>query len=410
MGFQRFRPLANSRGCRSLLTVGLLSILLGGLAWGSVHLASSLLTQFGATGSAASTLTSLPHPATATSVPGYQPQPLDDLTSLSLVSASEGWAVGTSLVSGEIYEPLLLHYNGHFWERNADLTNADLQARRAGLQHVFMISQSDGWAVGNLDWETPTASNTSAAFILHFQGGHWRLQDTFDGSLQSLWMTSARDGWAVGSQGTEIGSSLLLHYDGHIWTQVSAPGAGLSEVVMTSPSNGWAIGYAAGTYIGQSSSLLLHYTGQRWKAVPGPQVDSFTALAMDTASDGWIVGTRNQNTQTVFAHFTGQSWAEIRPSLSATSNASITSLFLTSASEGWAIGVLQADASSGNSSRTLYLHWHNGQWTQVAGPNAGWVNSLFLSSASEGWGVGRGGIIIHEQQGVWNVVIGAPSQ
>lgn len=404
MGWQRVHELVGSRGCRSLLAVGVLAIFLMVLGLGGVLLASHLLTALSAPQAAVPTSKSLPSTATATSVLGYQPQPQDTLSSLSMVSASDGWAVGTGYVSGQVYDPLLLHYTGRFWEQNTDVTNAALQAKRAGLQRVFMVSASEGWAVGNLDWASPTTENTSAAFILHFQGGHWHLQGTFDGTLQSLWMTSATDGWAVGSQGTEIGTTFLLHYDGQTWTPVSAPGAGLSEVMLTSPTTGWAIGFAAGTYIGQFSSLLLHYNGGSWNAVTCPAVDSFTALALDAATDGWLVGSRNQSTQTIFAHYTGQGWAEVETPISGNPHATITSLAVTSASEGWAIGVLQGDASAGGTPSTLYLYEQQGQWTQVVGPNAGWINSVWLTSASKGWAVGKGGTILHEQQGVWSVV------
>lgn len=404
MGWQRVHELMESRGCRSLLTVGLLAILLLVLALGGVLLASHLLSAFSAPQAGGPSPTSLPSTATATPVLGYQPQPQDDLSSLSMDSPTDGWAVGTGYVSEQVFAPLLLHYTGRFWEQNTDVTNADLQARRAGLQHVFMVSASEGWAVGNLDWVSPKTENTSAAFILHFQGSHWHLQSTFDGTLQSLWMTSATDGWAAGSQGTEIGTTFLLHYDGQSWTQVSAPGAGLSDLVMTSPSNGWAIGFAAGTYIGQFTSLLLHYTGRSWNAVPGPAVDGFNALALDAVTDGWLVGTRNQSTHTVLAHYTGQGWDEVETPISGNPHATITSLALTSASEGWALGVLPGDAATGSEPSTLYLHEQQGQWTQVAGPNAGWINSVWLVSASEGWAVGKSGTILHEQQGIWSVV------
>lgn len=405
MEWQRVQELVGSRGCRSLLTVGVLGVLLLVLALGGVLLASHLLSAFSAPQAAVGTTPpSLPSTAPATPVLGYQPQPQDDLSSLSMGAPNDGWAVGTGYGSGHVFAPLLLHYTGRSWERNTDVTNTDLQARRAGLQHVFMVSSSEGWAVGNLDWASPKTENTSAAFILHFQGGHWHLQGTFDGTLQSLWMTSATDGWAAGSQGIEIGTTFLLHYDGQSWTPVSAPGAGLSDLVMTSPSNGWAIGFAAGTYIGQFSSLLLHYTGGSWNAVPGPAADGFNALALDGGNDGWLVGSRNQSTQTILAHYTGQGWDEVETPISDNPQATITSLAVTSASEGWALGVLRGDTSSGSEPSTLYLHEQQGQWTQVAGPNAGWINSVWLLSASEGWAVGKSGTILHEQQGVWSVV------
>ena len=66
------------------------------------------------------------------------------------------------------------------------------------LYSVFMVSASDGWAVGS--WGT----------ILHYTGGSWSLYATSPTTdhLYSVFMVSASDGWAVGDYGT------ILHYSG----------------------------------------------------------------------------------------------------------------------------------------------------------------------------------------------------
>lgn len=237
------------------------------------------------------------------------------------------------------------------------------------------------------------------------------MQGTFGGALHSLWMLSPTDGWAVGSIGEEIGESLVLHYDGHTWTAVDAPGAGLASVVMTAPTDGWAFGFSAGRYAGQFNGLLLHYTGSAWSPVTLPFMDTFFELALAATGEGWLVGTQSGATPAspIFAHEQTGFWTAVQTPVTANPNATITSLALASASEGWAVGTLQPTGSSSTAASTLYLHWHHGQWTRVAGLNAGWVNSLALVSASEGWGVGKGGVILHEQLGVWSLVTGTPS-
>jgi hypothetical protein len=415
MVLQRFRLFGAPRGCRSLAAITALVLFLVLCALGAGLVAYRTLAPLNQTAGASAPSSDPPSAVSAspTPVPGYHPQPEDELDSVAMVSSREGWAVGSAYVSGQVYAPLILHYTGSRWERIPDPSNTALQARTAGLQQVSMVSTSEGWAVGSLERETPQPDgSTDAAFILHYQHGSWRLQGTFGGALHSLWMLSSTDGWAVGSIGTEIGQSLVLHYDGHTWTSVDAPGAGLASLVMTTPTNGWAFGFSAGRYAGQFSGLLLHYTGSAWRPVKLPFIDTFFALAMAATGEGWLVGTQSQTTAAppIFAHEHAGSWTAVQTPVTANPNASITSLALASASEGWAVGTLQASGSSaGTGASTLYLHWHNGQWTKVAGPDAGSVNSLALVSASEGWGVGNGGVILHEQQGVWSLVTGLPS-
>ncbi len=415
MPFQRFRPFAASRGCRSYGALSILTLFLMLFALGAGILAYRALASLSATAGGSPPPSGAPGAGSPTPVPGYHPQPEDELKSVAMISGNEGWAVGSAYVSAQVYEPLLLHYTGSLWERSMDPSNAALQAKSAGLQQVSMVSAQEGWAVGNLEWAThqPAASDY-AGFILHYQGGSWHLQDTFDGALQSLWMLSSTDGWAVGSIGTEIGQSFVLHYDGQSWSFVDVPGAGLASIVMTEPTNGWTFGFLAGRYAGQFSGLLLHDTGNTWRQVTFPFMDTFIALAMVSTGEGWLVGTQTTSSAPyapIFAHEHAGAWTAVKTPVTANPNATITSLALTSASEGWAVGTLQADgASAGSNSSTLYLHLHKGQWTQVPGPNAGWMNSLFLVSASEGWGVGKGGTIVHEQQGVWSLVTGTPSQ
>ena len=105
--------LIGSRGCRSVLIVGVLAIFLLVPGLGGVLLAPHLLTAFSAPQAGGLPPTSLPNMATATPVPGYQPQPQDDLSSLSMVSATDGWAVGSQ--GTEIGTTFLLHYDGQSW-------------------------------------------------------------------------------------------------------------------------------------------------------------------------------------------------------------------------------------------------------------------------------------------------------
>jgi photosystem II stability/assembly factor-like uncharacterized protein len=82
-----------------------------------------------------------------------------NITSISLDSSSDGWAVGalttpTSGVAGT--NNLYLHYTGGQWtQMNGPAGDGQLT--------VFMLSASDGWAVGD------------NAAILHYQNGAWNV-------------------------------------------------------------------------------------------------------------------------------------------------------------------------------------------------------------------------------------------
>ena len=110
--------------------------------------------------------------------------PPDALSAVAMVSASDGWAVGSS---EEYSTGNILHYTGGQWTAIQAPPNTTLSA-------VAMVSASDGWAVGD-------------EVILHYTGGQWtQLAGSNWGVLASVAMVSATDGWVVGWSGT------ILHY------------------------------------------------------------------------------------------------------------------------------------------------------------------------------------------------------
>ena len=79
------------------------------------------------------------------------PGPVDTFTGfngIAMVSASEGWAVGTG--------GLIVHYSHGVWTRVASPTSQ-------ALLSVAMVSAAEGWAVGD------------HGTILHYVGGAWSL-------------------------------------------------------------------------------------------------------------------------------------------------------------------------------------------------------------------------------------------
>ena len=102
------------------------------------------------------------------------------LWALDLVSASDGWAVGT--------DGTIVHYNGTAWQTVVSPTSNTLWA-------IAMVSADDGWAVGN------------GGGILHYDGSDWSaVQSPTTNDFNAVTMVSPSEGWAVGDNGT------ILHY------------------------------------------------------------------------------------------------------------------------------------------------------------------------------------------------------
>lgn len=105
------------------------------------------------------------------------------LTSVAMVSPTEGWAVGDN---GNI-----IHQMDGTWTAVNRLTNEFLTS-------VAMVSANEGWAVGN------------SGTILHYTNGAWtRIKGPNADSLNAVAMVSANEGWAVGNG---MYGGTILHY------------------------------------------------------------------------------------------------------------------------------------------------------------------------------------------------------
>jgi photosystem II stability/assembly factor-like uncharacterized protein len=141
------------------------------------------------------------------------------LASVAMFPPSDGWAVGP--------RGTLLQYSGGSWSSGGQVSQEDQ------LHGVTLVSASEGWAVG-----TMADPLEITAAILHFTDGAWsEVSSPSDERLNSVAMASANDGWVVGANGT------VLHDSGGSWSQVSSPTSeDLNAVAMVSASEGWTVG------------------------------------------------------------------------------------------------------------------------------------------------------------------------
>ena len=208
----------------------------------------------------------------------------ETLFAVDTVSATESWAVG----SGTGTSATMLKWDGSLWASVPSGTPAG-----ATLYGIDMVDSADGWAVGCAN--PPTCTTPT---IVRWNGLAWSAVTPPAGALglADVFMLSASNGWAVGYSPAGGGQATIIHWDGSQWTGVPGPttGAGgyLDSVHMVSAQDGWAVGIQ-GAALG-SRSLIVHWNGLTWDVVatlpiPSTMSVSLRSVFMVTSLNGWIV-------------------------------------------------------------------------------------------------------------------------
>lgn len=324
------------------------------------------------------------------------------LRGVSMVSATDGWAVGDDL-SGEKQTAMLLHYTGVRWEQVALPKGLDPTVSLSGIS---MVSTSEGWAVGPTWRDTSTTPATNRAALLHYTHGAWKVvPTTFSSGLTSVFMRTASDGWITGS-GLN-GGLLLLHYDGTSWQQVTDPaltGLTVGSVAPVSASDVWITAVGPDVNGMRPSSSILHFDGHTWVTATLPTGNAaLSRIVMVSATEGWAVGGycgcgtgrgSNSPSGSLILHYQNGVWSEATNPSHPLSQY-LFDIAMSSATEGWAAGF----------GGTL-LHYSGGAWTVTNGPTTRGLISLSLSSATDGWAVGDDGTILQLQYGAWSLYTG----
>lgn len=288
------------------------------------------------------------------------------LTSISMVSITEGWAVG---FCGNVY-----HWSGGGWVNAFHFSGVDFYS-------VFMTSATDGWAVG------------SAAQIAHYTGGIWTCCVTPGGvvgapTLRSVTFVSSSEGWAVGDSAT------IVHYSGGLWSGLSPNQIptlrGLRGVHATGGSNVWAVG--------QTGSILL-WDGSIWGSITAPLQTNYNSIFMTGGSDGAAVGNATAGASTI-VRWDGVKWT--RPQGTATTT-DLWGVWELNSGEWWAVG-------GGPGHYPYILHMTSVTSSSFTGVSFGTglcltSNCVLRSVAGTGsnnvWAVGDGGLFAHWDGTVW---------
>ncbi len=362
----------------------------------------------------------------------HRPLPANiDLYSISMVSATEGWAVGATVPDPNYSplqdgtpkpnyrDPVLVHYHDGVWGMVA-LPAAVQHLSHIGLSIVLnsvsMISSDEGWAVGGSvlpqgsGWQV---DGITVGVVLHYTHGTWVLAmgGTSDTPVFShVEMRSATDGWAVGGS--------IYHYDGSEWRRVND--AALKNVsvgaLALAPDGGvWARGvdYGGGTstgFDGAATSIFLHFDGARWSrvALPVPHTQ-IASIAMTSVGEGWAVGVLTPPLtdapspdamapyQALILRYHDGRWEE-QAHFSGPVDARGRTFFTfnrvlaTADGQGWAVG-----------SDGLLAHYTDGAWERLPDLGSAPLHDVSFLSPNDGWVVGERGTVLHYVGGAWSV-------
>jgi photosystem II stability/assembly factor-like uncharacterized protein len=336
------------------------------------------------------------------------------------INPDDGWAVGNASATPS-FEPTIYHWNGFSWSKGVAIGTTN------NLNSVFMINSGDVWTVGGGPEHTASCTAALCPVILHFTGGSWNTITPPPGtySLRSIFMVSSSEGWAVGAQpvptttacaapippATTCSAAIILHYTvtGGVGTWAifpapSSPGSipALESVFMLNQNEGWAVG---------DNATILHYTVSggvgTWNLVTvsgTPTLSSFdnlTSVFMLSPTSGWAVGGLQRGfpigTPTagpVIIYWDGTKWEPVAaPTIPGGTvgvghtDGLLKSVYFTSAIDGWAVGF------PGKLVATI-LHWDGFAWRHVSlspallGEIPPILSSVYMTAADNGWIVG----------------------
>lgn len=356
-----------------------------------------------------------------------------DLYSISMVSATEGWAVGGTVPDPNYSpeqdgtpkpnyrDPVLAHYHDGVWTIEA-LPAAVQHLSRIGLSIVLnsvsMISSDEGWAGGGSvlpqgsGWQV---DGVTVGVLLHYVHGTWIFAagGTSDTPVFSqMRMRSATDGWAV--------AGAIYHYDGSAWRQVKDSVLNWKNIYVgtlaLAPDGGiWAEGVdysdtGGSGFDGDAANIFLRFDGSHWMRVASPLPSArISSITMTSASDGWAVGVLPPPSkgagsanaivpfQALILRYHDGTWKEqVRypGPVDATGRTFYTfsGVLATADGQGWAVG-----------SNGLLAHYTHGAWERLPSVGSAPLHDVSFLTPSEGWAAGERGTVLHFANGVWKL-------
>jgi hypothetical protein len=350
-------------------------------------------------------------PACALSQLRAETPPYSSIRSVSMISATDGWAVGDiwNWQSPTPPATLIMRFHDCVW------TQVGQSIPSAWMFNVSMSANGDGWAVGGIvRYLTHPADNspnsittyeadTLQVFALRLIQGQWRQVTTPVSDIQEagaqVHMTSATDGWMLVDGGkshtdpyTIAEAETVLHYSDGAWTVVptpfKTPGMSFWDLTTVTAGECWIAAYDTNT----DTATIAHYQNGHWQTwSPAPSSDNYAqimSIGVVNARDVWAVS------ETELFHFDGSAWkvVQLPPGPPAYHGLSLGKLIIRSATDGW---ILHDNPGwkDGKLTGALVLHFDGAQWQWVSLPaviDMGNLTDFALVSDTQGWAAGDG--------------------
>ena len=212
----------------------------------------------------------------------------DLLEGVSFANPQQGWAVGRS--QGATTGVILSTSNG-----GVTWTPETVPPGISDLHDVKFVSATQGWAVGT----TSTDGTATGAILMTVDGGTtWLPQTPPSGStgLDGVDFVNATTGWVVGSSATgSAGVVFSTVTGGTLWTSQVTPGGAyvLADVSFADSMNGWAVGYRTGSQQPPFYMLLATTSGGTvWteQSIPDNEVAALTGIFARSATSVCVSG------------------------------------------------------------------------------------------------------------------------
>lgn len=235
---------------------------------------------------------------------------LGSYQTISAVSPTNVWIAGM----GHTSQPLIVHYDGHTWtqQRMPYMAGNDSMV----INSIAMVSATEGWAVGTATHSVDcsnshnnncgdTGTNNETGIVLHYSKGVWQAALTLPNyDLSSISMVSSSEGWFGGQKqarnasfpaiGPTWNKPTLWHYGGSHWVEMSPPqtaaGAGdpvgqIKSITMFSVTDGWLFASLMdqpqpGDGATPVSPDVFHLEQGRWVAVKTPAIKNRVEVTM----------------------------------------------------------------------------------------------------------------------------------
>jgi hypothetical protein len=292
-----------------------------------------------------------------------QDAPYGQVNAISVLSASDAWAVGEKTDATGVYHrgALVEHWNGKTWSQPPGIPQLSsiyvyAVAVDATPHEVWILLAGFEAALGE-----------SYDLFLHFIGGHWYVVPSaeaqgFDSAGQAMAVTGPKLAWAGGGYVDKKGyeHSYLLRWNGSVWktSPVPAPGSWISGMASGPKGAVWAVGVCEPSGVQGAQSML--WDGKRWHVGPVILGKFFAGVGFIPGGTAWAVGSAAIG-GTFTARWTGSAWQPVA-SPNPGFNSELNAVVAMSASDAWAVGSVEP-SSNFSVWKTLILHWNGKTWS-----------------------------------------------